>query len=82
LRYGGATFRYAYDAGNLTGVTRPDGSSTRAVYNDLHLPVTVVEADDVVWHHTYDEHGNRTATRDPLGAETHYAYDASASSSG
>ncbi|MFF8230523.1 RHS repeat-associated core domain-containing protein [Streptomyces caelestis] len=72
------TYRYTYDhAGNLTGVTRPDGSSTQAVYNDLHLPVTVIEADGVVWHHTYDERGNRTATHDPLGAETHYAYDAS-----
>ena len=75
----GGIIDYQYDdAGNLVGVTRPDGSSTHAVYNDLHLPVTVTEADGVVWSHAYDERGNRIATRNPLGAETHYEYDDSA----
>ncbi|WP_369035036.1 RHS repeat-associated core domain-containing protein [Streptomyces adonidis] len=76
------TFRYEYDdAGNLTRVTRPDGSATSAVFNEFHRPVVVTEEagdeDGVAWRHSYDERGNRIATRNPTGAETHYTYDAS-----
>ncbi|MER6032085.1 DUF6531 domain-containing protein [Streptomyces sp. NPDC001851] len=72
----GHTTRYAYDdAGNLTGLTLPDGSVARATYSALSLPTEVVEPGGAVWQHTYDERGNLLATVDPTGAETRYVCD-------
>uniref|UniRef100_A0AAU2W367 DUF6531 domain-containing protein n=1 Tax=Streptomyces sp. NBC_00008 TaxID=2903610 RepID=A0AAU2W367_9ACTN len=74
----GRTTRYTYDeTGNLTAVTLPDRSESRATYNTLGRPVTVVEPGGSTWQHTYDERGNLLTTTDPLGAETHCAYDES-----
>lgn len=74
----GRTTRYAYDeAGNLTRVTLPDGTTGTAAHNDRCLPTEVTEPGGGVWRHAYDERGNLLATTDPGGAETRYGYDES-----
>ncbi|HEV7935717.1 MAG TPA: RHS repeat-associated core domain-containing protein [Actinomadura sp.] len=72
----GRVVRYGYDAaGDLIAITWPDGAQATIRYNDLHLPVELVEADGTVWRQDYDERGNLVAVTDPLGATTTYAYD-------
>nr|WP_279577608.1 DUF6531 domain-containing protein [Streptomyces cyanogenus] len=72
----GHTTRCAYDgAGNLVGLTLPDGSQARAAYNALGLPTEVIEPGGALWRHTYDERGNLLSTVDPTGAETRYTHD-------
>ncbi|MGM9334681.1 polymorphic toxin type 17 domain-containing protein [Streptomyces murinus] len=74
----GHTTRYTWDdAGNLTGLTLPDGAEAHAEYNTLGLPTKVVEPGGATWRHTYDDRGNVHVTVDPTGAETHYEYDSS-----
>ncbi len=74
----GRTTRYAYDdAGNLTRVTLPDGTTGEATYNSLCRPTEVTEPGGATWRHAYDDHGNAVRTTDPAGAETRYAYDES-----
>ncbi len=46
-----------------------------AQWNDLRLPVTLVEPDGARWERTYDDRGNLTAVVDPVGARTGFAYD-------
>ncbi|MEV5378613.1 DUF6531 domain-containing protein [Streptomyces nondiastaticus] len=72
----GRTTHYAYDeAGNLTRVTLPDGSTASATYNDLCRPVEVTEPGGATWRHTYDDRGNLLTTTDPADEVTGYTYD-------
>ncbi|WP_184348751.1 DUF6531 domain-containing protein [Streptomyces olivoverticillatus] len=72
----GRVTRYDYDeAGNLTRVTLPDGSTAQAAYNAQCRPTEVTEPGGGAWRHTYDERGNLLRTTDPAGAETLYGYD-------
>ncbi|MFI0450852.1 RHS repeat-associated core domain-containing protein [Actinomadura sp. 6N118] len=72
----GATTRYGYDEqGNLTSVTNPDGTRRTARYNELNLPVEIVEASGATWLRTWDDRGNLVQGTDPSGAVTAYARD-------
>jgi RHS repeat-associated protein len=72
----GRTTGYAYDdSGRLTELRLPDGATARASYNELCLPVEVVEPGGAVWRHAYDGCGNLLATIDPADSETRYGYD-------
>src|SRR5439155_11021976 len=72
---GGIT-RYTHDErGNITAIHRPDGSTLRAEYNLLNLPVVIVGADGRKTSYTYDDRGNRTSVTDASGAVTNLRYD-------
>ncbi|MEV8365298.1 DUF6531 domain-containing protein [Streptomyces niveus] len=72
----GQTTRLERDAsGNVIAMTVPDGERTSASYNDLGLPVEVVERGGARYRYAYDARGNRTAVISPLGARTEYRYD-------
>lgn len=66
---------YDYDpAGNITGITYPDGLRVSYTYNGLNLPVSV---SDSVYSVTisYDEAGNRLQEILPNGITVNYGYD-------
>ncbi|MCL6431106.1 MAG: hypothetical protein K6V36_09625 [Anaerolineae bacterium] len=66
---------YSYDpAGNITGITYPDGLQVSYSYNGLNLPVSV---SDSVYSATisYDEAGNRLQEVLPNGIKVNYSYD-------
>ncbi len=73
----GRTTRYTYDeAGNLTRIQRPDGSTTTALYDDDCLPLEIRDPNGGLWRHTWDDLGNRTSsTTDPAGTTTRYTYN-------
>jgi RHS repeat-associated protein len=72
----GRTTRWSYDAaGNLAGVTRPDGSRAVAVYNELNLPLAVTGPDGATRGQDYDAAGNLVRRVGPDGGVTRYAYD-------
>ncbi|MGW4647865.1 RHS repeat-associated core domain-containing protein [Kitasatospora sp. NPDC004289] len=72
----GRTVSFEHDVeGNLTGVTRPDGSRTTVAYNALPLPVRHTGPDGATWRYRYDERGNPTEVTGPSGAVTRYHYD-------
>ncbi|WP_070019727.1 DUF6531 domain-containing protein [Streptomyces nanshensis] len=70
-------FEWADNHTDLLAVHRPNGTTTRTVYNDQHLPVEITLPDGAVWRQEYDARGNRTALMAPDGAVTRYAYDPS-----
>ncbi|GAA2640004.1 hypothetical protein GCM10010307_39790 [Streptomyces vastus] len=51
------------------------GREARAEYNELGLPVRVVNPDGTVMRQTYDDRGNRTSVTAPTGRTTHFTYD-------
>ncbi len=70
------TTAYTYDdAGRLSGVTLPDGSTSQVTYGEVGLPVRMVDPTGAVWHNAYDERGNLLTATDPLGGISRYAYD-------
>jgi YD repeat-containing protein len=71
----GRTTRYTYDDGNLTTITRPDGTQEWAEYNEFRLPVVRVDADGAVWRYGYDDAGNLVSLTDPTGATESYGHD-------
>ncbi|WAL67781.1 DUF6531 domain-containing protein [Amycolatopsis cynarae] len=72
----GRVERYRYDEdGNLTTITRADGSQHLFEYNEFRLPVTSVGPDGAVIRREFDEHGNVTKVVDPAGNATEFAYD-------
>lgn len=75
----GRTTSFSYDAdGSLIAVTRPDGLQQIVAYatsGGRPQPVRTVLADGTEWVFEYDEHGNRTAATDPLGATTTFGFD-------
>lgn len=75
----GRTTSFSYDTdGNLVAVTRPDGLQQTVTYTTAGgrpVPTQTRLADGTEWVFEYDEHGNRTAVTDPLGARTVYGFD-------
>ncbi|MGW4029428.1 DUF6531 domain-containing protein [Streptomyces sp. NPDC004838] len=72
----GHTTRLERDAaGNVIAMVAPDGERTTATYNDLGLPVEVVERGGARYRYVYDARGDRIAVVSPLGSRTEYAYD-------
>lgn len=71
-----ATF-YAYDiAGNLTGVTDPNGNVTTYVYDDFGRMLTQTSPVTGTTSYGYDAAGNLTSTTEANGATTTRTYDA------
>ncbi|MDR2156663.1 MAG: DUF6531 domain-containing protein [Clostridiales Family XIII bacterium] len=68
---------YEYDAaGNLTGLTRSDGSFSRIEYGDLALPVRVRDFDGAETEHVYDAAGNLLRVTYPDQTFLSHTYDA------
>lgn len=72
----GHTTRLERDGvGNIIAMTAPDGERTTAIYDDLHLPLEVVERGGARYRYEYDAAGNRTAVISPAGERTDYVHD-------
>jgi RHS repeat-associated protein len=72
----GRTATYSYDdGGNLTEVTREDGSLITAEYDHHGQLVRVTDAVGTTWRQAYDDGGNLVAVTDPAGATTTYTHD-------
>ena len=56
-------------------VTDPLDQRTRWRYNDLDLPVEMVDASGHTWQRAYDARGNLVRSVDPLGATYDYRHD-------
>jgi len=84
---GGSVTSYTFDAaGNMTSVTRHDGSGSLIEYNALNLPTKVetfkTESDGITITivgtatYAYDARGNITSATDKNSSTTTYVYDA------
>ena len=72
----GRLTRYGYDErGNLTCITRPDGSQVRARYDGANLLVGLEEPDGASWRQEYDARGNLVRRIAPDLAVTSFGYD-------
>lgn len=69
------TITYSYDsAGNITGITYPDGMQVDYSFNELNL-LDSATADGQTLNINYNELGQRTDEAMPNGAEVTYQYD-------
>lgn len=67
---------WEYDPrGNVVCVTDPLDQRTRWRYNDLDLPVEMIDASGHTWQRAYDARGNLVRSVDPLGATYDYRHD-------
>lgn len=68
--------QYQYDArGNLTEVTQVDGSTLQLQFDEADRPLSAIDALGGRWQWRYDAAGNLLESTDPLGVQTHYAYE-------
>lgn len=70
MQIGGETTAYQYDAaGNLTQLTRPDGSTLNYSYDAAHRLTDIADSAGDTIHYTLDGMGNRTKEdiKDPSG---------------
>ena len=73
----GALSLFGYDqAGNLTRLTRPDGTYLDYTYDAANRLTDIVDGLGNRIHYTLDAAGNRTSQTDARGIATTYAYDA------
>ncbi|WP_214659220.1 RHS repeat-associated core domain-containing protein [Candidatus Formimonas warabiya] len=73
----GDTISYTYDsAGNITGITYPDGMEAEYSFNELNL-LDSATVDGQILDIDYDELGLRTGETMPNGVEVTYQYDQS-----
>ncbi|MEZ5278252.1 MAG: RHS repeat-associated core domain-containing protein [Opitutaceae bacterium] len=74
----GDRFNYRYDRnGNTVEVTDSYGSTlSETIYNELNLPVSVIDARGKVTNYEYDVLGQVISRTDPSGAKTSFRYDA------
>jgi RHS repeat-associated protein len=68
-------FEWADNHVDLLAVHRPDGTTTRTVYNGQHLPTEITLPNGAVWRQEFDNRGNRTAVVAPDGATTRFTHD-------
>lgn len=61
--------------GNVVCVTDPLGQRTRWRYNELDLPVEMLDGNGHTWKREYDQRGNLVRSVDPLGATCEYRHD-------
>jgi YD repeat-containing protein len=62
------------DRGNRLHLIQPDGAVIEAEFNELDLPVKVIDSGGNEWQWQYDDQGKLTARVDPLGRRFVYRY--------
>ncbi|WP_186768099.1 DUF6531 domain-containing protein [Streptomyces qinzhouensis] len=76
----GRTTRWEWDdAGDLVSVTPADGTGSRIVYNDLHLPVRITDPQGATQLQTFDERGNCTSRTAPDGTVYRFTHHSNGS---
>lgn len=72
----GSAWCYSYDdAGNLTEIMHPDGLTENTVYNEVGLPVMLIDAKGGVKRINYNNEAQVVQFTDCSGQSTHYEYN-------